>query len=617
MSRAYSLEELARLPEFYHPVASPAGDRVALYYDRTGRNELYLLDPGSGELEQVSDGNVPRNARHGIAWGADGERVYFHADEGGDEQNDIHEIDLGGETRPVVTAEGQCVLQDVDPDGRFLLYASSEGDQLNLYAHDLDSGVSEQLTDYDRPVFGGGYSPDGERVAYTTNESEDMENRDVYLANADGSDARNLRIGEEGAATSFVDWSPDGSRLLVSDDSEDKTRAGVYDLETDAVEWYGDGEHEEYPRAVLPDGAGFLALRVREAAFVPVRYGLDGTARELTLAEGVASFPSGGRDPAFLDDGSVLVAHTTSARRDDLLRYDLDSDEKTPLLEADYGDVDPDAFVDSEYVTYESTAVDERNSSARGTESHGGLEIGGLLYDSGERPSPAVVMVHGGPHAQSTKRFNRYAQFLVSQGYTVLEPNYRGSTGRGREFRNAIHGDWGGMEAEDVAEAGRWLKEREWIDEDRVATFGGSYGGYSTYVQLTKHPKLWTTGIAWIGITDLHALYEESMPHFKTTLEEQLGDPDENADLWRERSPIEHVDEMERSILITHGVNDPRCPVSQARRFRDALEHRGWTEGKDGDFEYHEFGEEGHGSTDIDQKIRVFRIMADYLDRRL
>ena len=602
MASQYSLEELARLPEFYHPVASPAGDRIALYYDRTGRNELYLLDPANGDLTQVSDGNVPRDARHGIVWNATGERLYFHADEGGDEQNDIHEIDLDGETRPVVTADGQCLIQDVSPDDRHLLYASSEGDQLNLYRYDRRTEGSERVTDYDRPVFGGQFDPAGERIAYVTNESDDLENRDVYVANADGSEPRNLRIGEEGASAFVAGWAPDGGSLLVSDDTADKDRCGIYDLDAEEVEWFGAGEHVEYPQTFLPDGSGFLAVRVREAASMPVVYDLDGGSRELTLAEGVASFPSGGRDPAFLDNGTVLVSHTTADRRSDLLRYHLDSDEKAPLLEAEYGDIDPDAFVDAEYVTYESTD---------------GLEIGGLLYDCGERPSPAVVMVHGGPHGQSTRRFNQYAQFLVSQGYSVFEPNYRGSTGRGREFKNAIHGDWGGMEAEDIAEGGRWLEGQDWIDADRVAVFGGSYGGYSTYVQLTKHPKLWTTGIAWVGITDLHGLYEESMPHFKTTLEEQLGDPDENADLWRERSPLTHVDGMERPILITHGVNDPRCPISQARRFRDALEHRGWTEGPDGDFEYHEFGEEGHGSTDIDRKIRVFRIMADYLDRRL
>jgi dipeptidyl aminopeptidase/acylaminoacyl peptidase len=197
----------------------------------------------------------------------------------------------------------------------------------------------------------------------------------------------------------------------------------------------------------------------------------------------------------------------------------------------------------------------------------------------------------------------------------VFWPNFRGSTGRGREFKNAIIGDWGGQEQDDVAAGARWLADKEWIDGDDLAVFGGSYGGYSAYWQLVRYPELWNAGIAWVGITDLPALFEESMAHLKTILRQYMGDPEVNADLWRERSPITHVEDIEAPLLVLHGVNDPRCPVSQARSFRDALENRrGWTEGEE--FEYQELGEEGHGSTDIDQKIRVYRLLADFLDER-
>jgi dipeptidyl aminopeptidase/acylaminoacyl peptidase len=226
-------------------------------------------------------------------------------------------------------------------------------------------------------------------------------------------------------------------------------------------------------------------------------------------------------------------------------------------------------------------------------------------------------MVHGGPHFHASRRFDVYVQFLVSQGYTVLQPNYRGSTGRGRAFKQRIYGDWGGMEQVDVRRGAEWLADRDGVDADRIAAFGGSFGGYSVYCQLTMHPGPWATGVAWIGITDLHRLYEDDMPHFKHQLRQQMGDPEDDHDLWRDRSPVEHVDGMEAPVYIVHGVNDPRCPVSQARLFRDALEERGWTEGSDGDFEYEELSEEGHGSTDVEQKVRVFRLLADYLDRRL
>jgi dipeptidyl aminopeptidase/acylaminoacyl peptidase len=614
MSDPLQLEDLVRLPDHYQPVLSPDGGRVAFFYDETGRIELYVQDLDTGERRQVSDGNVPRNARP-LAWSRDGERVYFHEDEGGDEQHDVHAMDLDGEREPLVTHDGQCRLWDVGPDGRYLLFTSTAGGQMNLYRHDHEAGESEQLTAYEQPVRTAIFGPDGERVAYATNETDDLENRDVYVASlADGApdepwgdgdageNPRNLEVGDVGAEAGVSDWQ--GDRLLLDDNSADLGRAGVYDLEADAVSWYGPHESEEYAVRFTPDG-DVLAMRTRECAVLPVRYEApDGDGEEFDLPEGVAAPVGTGASRVVTDDGRVLTVFMTETRRSELVAYDPGTGEHEPVVEAEYGDFDPDRFAEAEYVTYES---------------HDGLEIDGLLYGADEHReksgAPALVHVHGGPHGQTSRRFNPFVQYLVDAGYAVFAPNYRGSMGRGREFKNMVHGDWGGDEQGDVAEAGRWLKQRDWVDEDRVAVIGASYGGYSTYCQLTMYPELWATGVAIVGMTDLEALYEESMPHFKTTLEQQLGDPEENAEFYRERSPVTHVEEVERPICMVHGVNDPRCPISQARIFRDALEERGWEEGEA--FEYHELGEEGHGSTDTEQRIRQYDILVDYIEERL
>lgn len=598
-------ETLASLPEFYHPIASPDGDEIAFYYDEHGRNDLYLLDRESGEYERVSDGNVPRNARYHIMWGPDGDRIYFHRDDAGNEQNNIAVWTRDGETETVCAVDGQAILADISQDGRYLLYASDEGQQLNLYRYDTQTDEKLQVTEYDQPTGAGTFGPDDERIAYISNESRRLENSDIYVMDADGSDKQRFDVGIDGSESMVREWFPDGNRLLIADNADDLTQVGVYDLETDAIEWLGDNEHEEGPQAVSPTGRYVLASRAVRGASVPVVYDLDaGTNRELDVPDGVASFP-GGRDHTFVDDSTVIFSYSRPDERQELYEYDLETDEYEILLEAVYEDVDPDTFADAEYVTYESDD---------------GLEIGGLLYDPRDTPAldegatdvPAVVSVHGGPQARASKSFNLFAQFMLTRGYAVFQPNYRGGTGRGREFKHAIHGDWGGMEQVDVAEGGRWLMDRDWIDEDRVAVFGGSYGGYSAYCQLTQYPDLWKTGVAYIGITDLHRLYEEDMAHFKHNLRKQMGDPEENHDLWRDRSPIEHVDQMKHPIYMIHGVNDPRCPVEQARIFRDALEERGWEAGVD--FEYTELTDEGHGSTDIDQKIRMFNLLNDYLD---
>ncbi len=440
---------------------------------------------------------------------------------------------------------------------------------MNLYRYDKENDKTKKLTEYERPVGNAMFSPDDNYIFYETNEREDLENQDIYLCRADGSDKRRLDISEEGYVNSVGDWSPDGNSLLIGDNSTDKIRCGVYNIKEEKVEWFGSGQYEERPVSFLPSGEGFLAFRVKQAAWIPIKYSLDGSVKELRLDEGRCYFRFGKDFGVFISDKECIIPYSKSDEKKELFKYDLEEDEFEVLLKAEYGNIDQDSFVEAKYVTYES--VD-------------GLEIGALLYDSSERPSPALVMVHGGPHFQSTKGFNIYVQFLASRGYTVFQPNYRGSMGRGREFKRKLHMDWGGKEQDDVAEGCRWLKEKDWIDDNRIAVFGGSYGGYSAYMQMVKYPDLWSNGIAWMGITDLHRMYEEAMSHFQTGLKEQMGDPDENYELWRDRSPIEHVENMKRPILMIHGVNDPRCPIEQARTFRDALENMGWEEGED--FEY-------------------------------
>ncbi|WP_277555458.1 prolyl oligopeptidase family serine peptidase [Halobaculum limi] len=609
-----TLRALAELPTMAHPAPTPDGDEVALYYDVDGRNQLYLLNPTSGELEQWSDGQVPKDARHGFAWDADGDRVFFHLDEAGNEQNDIHAIDRDGDTEVVVEDDGQISLASVGEDGETLLFGSSRDGQMNVYRHDLPSGEATKLTDHDRAAGAATLSPDCDRFAYATNEADDYDNVDTYVADVDGSSARNLAIGETGAESAPADWHPDGDALLVSDNSPDKGRCGVYDFDTESVTWYGDGEFEESAGFFLPDGDRFLATRMRGAEDVPVVYDVEtGEGRELDLPSGVASLA----DDTLLDDGRLLVQHTTPTRRSELVAYDLATDEYETVLEAEYGPFSPDDFVDAEYFTFDSDGVPETPQRAVDHAPYEEMEIGAIFYDSGERPSPLIVNPHGGPRHHDRLSFGYRTQFLLSRGFSVLQVNYRGSTGRGREFVEELYDDWGGAEQGDVAAAAEHvLAEYDWLDDDRVVVYGGSYGGYSAYWQLVQFPDLYDAGISWVGVSDLFDMAENTMPHFRSELMvKYLGEPDDNAALYEERSPVTYAGNLAAPLLIVHGVNDRRVPVSQARIFRDALDDAGFDEGDD--YEYEELGEEGHGSSDIDDKIRSLELLDDFLDRRI
>ena len=291
------LRELAKLPELAHPTVSPNGGRVAFYYNVTGRNELHVLDVESGEREQWSNGEVPRSARWPIAWDAEGDRLFFHRDEGGNEQNDVYAIDREGAVEAVVEMDGQVSIGDVGPDGETFLLGSTRDGQMNLYRHDLTKGETPKITDYERAVGAPTVSPDGDRIAYATNETDDFENMDVYVAEADGSNPRNLEVGETGAEAAPVDWGAAGERLLVADNTGDLGRCGSYDLAADEVTWYGEGEYEESPSFLLPTAS--TSWRLERVALRPCRSST--TSKPATSASSTcrkASPASGGKASA-------------------------------------------------------------------------------------------------------------------------------------------------------------------------------------------------------------------------------------------------------------------------------------------------------------------------------
>lgn len=605
------LEELCRLPSFYLPTVSWKGDRVAFYWDTSGRMELHVLDLATRETRQVSHGEVPRALRAGFAWDRADRGIVFAKDSGGTEQHDLYRIDVetGAVTRLTNDPTAQEYVGQFSPDDQWLTVltnkrhpaAPDRPGQLNLWKMRADGAEYSPLTSYAFPVFGGQWSRDGQLVAYATNEDvTNLKNADSYVVRADGTEARKVLSVKKGSKDSIADWHPDGKRLAVTSDASGQNRAGILDIGTGQVRWLGKDNVEEHAIRFSEDGRLLAAVRNFESSVRPVIYDVEtGAPRELKLPEGYAVGAS-----FFDDDKKLLVSFSSDVTRGSLVAYDLGSDTYDVLLDAEYGPIDRSVFVEAKHVYYKT---------------FDGRQIPALLYaprgiPPGER-LPALVHVHGGPTGQWFRGFDPFAQFLVDRGLVVIEPNIRGSTGYGVDFRDAAIKDWGGADLEDVVGAAEYLETLPYVDPERLVVFGGSYGGFMALIAATKKPEIWRAAVAWVGVSDLHKLYEKSMEHFKYYFREQMGDPEKDRALWRDRSAVEFADQLRAKLLMVHGVNDPRCPVEQSRVFRDRLLELGRKEGED--FEYVELGDEGHGSTDIAQKIRTFNILADYLERVL
>ena len=226
-----------------------------------------------------------------------------------------------------------------------------------------------------------------------------------------------------------------------------------------------------------------------------------------------------------------------------------------------------------------------------------GLRIEGNLWRpvratgkrGGERV-PTIISAHGGPTDQAYRSFRPLRFHLVREGFAYLEMDYRGSSGYGRAFRHANHGEWGHADVHDVIDAARWATEQPWSD-GRLAVFGGSYGGYLVLSALVEEPSMWRAGVDLFGDSEIAESYRHGDRLGRLDLQRMMGSPDDpaQAELYRRGSPVYRAERIEAPLLILHGRRDMRVVPLMTERMVEALE----IEGKF--HEVHWYDDEGHG----------------------
>ena len=221
----------------------------------------------------------------------------------------------------------------------------------------------------------------------------------------------------------------------------------------------------------------------------------------------------------------------------------------------------------------------------------------------------AVVFIHGGPEAQLQNFIIRPIQYLVNQGYFVIAPNYRGSTGYGKEFQDANRFDLGGGDLDDVISAADWMVKTGYVDTKKIAVVGGSYGGYLTMMAVTKAPDRFAAGVPWIPFVNWFTVFENTSAELREFILANMGDPNKDVARFKERSPIYFVDQIKAPLLLLAGGNDPRCPKTEAEQVAQAIKKRGGT------VELKVYENEGHGFTKIENQIDAYTRIAEFLKK--
>jgi dipeptidyl aminopeptidase/acylaminoacyl peptidase len=577
----------------------------------------------------------------------DGERVLFVSNISG--QFNLWAVDLDGGWPEQLTTFLDDTVRGVAVrnDGAILFGADRDGDEFyQLYRIPSDGGWPEQLTDLEHvqhEITSSAWAPDGKSFAFAAN-SRTPTDGEVFVWREGDAEPRYL-FGE-GMYTFAVGFSPDGSKILALEfRSNTNTSVWIVDVETgDATEATPhEGEVKFVPGPWAADGSGFYLLTDQGREFTGLAfYSLAEEAHELVQAperdiEDVAG-SADGRVLAWIenDEGWAIVRVHDVERGVDLPAPKLPPGTVSPLgsglsLSADGsrlalvwdGPARPaevfvvdtatgDALPVTESRAAGLSALDFRTPELIRYESFDGRLIPAWLYHpDGGGPAPFALLIHGGPEAQERPVFRPYVQYLLARGIGVLATNVRGSTGYGKTYQKLIHRDWGGGDLEDWRHAAEWLRAQPFVDGDRLAVFGGSYGGFATLTCVTRLPEYWRAAVDIVGPANLLTFVRAVPPQWRRSMAEWVGDPDTEADFLRERSPITYVDQVRASLLVLQGAKDPRVVQSESDQMVERLRELGR------DVEYVVFEDEGHGFTRYANEIRAYRLACEWLERHL
>jgi dipeptidyl aminopeptidase/acylaminoacyl peptidase len=615
---------------------------VAFRTSTTGTPQLWVAETKAGA--------APRQITFGESvtfheWSPAGDWIAYGVDRAGNEREGFYLVSPDGTREVQLLAPAEAFRQwgGFSRDGRYAAFAATEpgGNDFHVYTINLKAEELRPLRVYagQGGTYVAAWRPDGAGLLLTKTRGEDA-NDVLYLDLAAG-EARHLFQPKEAARYDSFAWTPDSRGFyLATDEGRDFAGLAFYDFRAGKLSWVETPARDVERVALSADGRwlvwaenveGFSELQARDltakrtAALTATvtRGGARPTTESVRGVVGSLEWAARANVLAFQLSapgvpGDIWVfdpAQASSARGGAPQGGDRDAprmlNADAPLLlggvtrvtESTLAGLDPERFVAPEAVSFKS---------------HDGETIHGLLYlprgaAAGGR-APVVLNVHGGPTSQARPSFGSVTQYLVARGYAVLDLNFRGSTGYGKRYARLDNGRLRPNAVKDMGAAVEWLaKSGRPLDASKVAVMGGSYGGYMTYAALALLPEKFSAGVSFVGVSNWVTALEGASPELKASDRTEYGNIDDPADreFFKELSPITHVASVRAPLLVSHGANDPRDPVTESDQFVRAIRERG------GDVEYMRWPDEGHSIRKLSNRVTAYRRVAAFLARTL
>ena len=550
------------------------------------------------------------------------------------------------------------------PERREVAFGMDEGgdERQQLFRLDVDDGTITNLTRTHAKHRWGGWSHDGDRIAFASNRRDESV-FDVYVQHRDetGTDAELLHEGS--GWLSLGGWSPDDSRLLVHEArSSFDHDVHVLDVASGELRHVTDHDPDADVRYASlswgPDGEGFYCCTDLDA---DVQYlaRVDADTGDLAVVERDDTDRSAGFGPdtpgpdrgwnidgVALDDETGRLVYSrnvdgytrlTVGELADPLTVDdypeptipdgvaggvaFDDDAERFALTVTADSHNANVYVvdvetgDAERWTHAPTAGIPRETFVESQLVHYGTfddrQIPGFLslpHDVPDGGAPVVVDIHGGPESQRRPSFAPVKQYLLANGYAVFEPNVRGSTGYGRSYTHLDDVERRMDAVADIEAAAEWLSLRPRIDGDRLVVMGGSYGGFMVLAALTQFPDRWAAGVDIVGIANFVTFLENTGSWRRALREAEYGSLEEDRAFLESISPINNVEAIEAPLFVLHGANDPRVPVGEAEQIAEEAADQGVP------VRTLIFDDEGHGFTKLENRIEAYAAIVEFLD---
>ncbi len=580
---------------------SPDGKTIAFISNISGRNNLWLVPAEGGWPAQLA---ISDQRQAAPAWSPDGKWIAYQSDYDGDEQWDIFLV--SPKTGQVVNLTNTREIAEENPawspDGRYLAYMVKPKTS-SVFEIDVYDMVMRQVkhlttgTPKDKLNFNPLWSRDGKWIAYTQRQAKGTDSN-IFIAEVASGKSSLLtpHNGEQLYAANAI--SPDAKKLLLTSNAGNGfDNVGLLDVASKKIDWLTQDKWEVSGGKFSPDGRYVTwTANVDGNTDIYLHDLAGGKNTVLPLPKGVNS--PGGSESAFTRDGSrLLYYHNGPNVPNDVWVYDLASSKSRQVTQSLVAGVRSEDMVEPYLVHYPSR--------------DGKWTISAFVYAPYNLPRnaqhPAIVYVHGGPAAQTVNSFNRFVQYVANQGYIVIAPNYRGSTGYGKEFQQANLFDMGGGDLQDVLAAADWIKQTGYIDPKKLILMGGSYGGYMTMMGVTKAPELWAAGVPIVPFVNWFTEIQNEDPVLQQWDLATMGDLEKDKARYQDRSPINFVDQIKAPLLLLAGGHDPRCPKTESQQVVDAIKKRG------GVVDYKVYENEGHGFARVENQIDAYRRVADFL----